>query len=86
MLPFRRVPLEEKLPEGLEALDATHLVVELGVGGDVEVVEDFPYLGQVLVLHLSPSSALLARRAWVGEQDLVDDDVADIDVLLGELD
>ena len=52
----------------------------------MEVVVDLLNLRQVLVLHASASLALGAVLAGVREQDLVDDDVVDVDLLLGQLD
>ena len=86
LLPFRRVSREQKLAEVSEVVEAAHFIVELRVHHEVEVVVYLLDLREVLVLHLAAGLALRAVLSGVGEQGLVDDDVVDVDFLLGELD
>ena len=51
----------------------------------MEIIEHLLDLTHVFVLHFSTSDTLLAIGVWIREQDLVNDDVTDIDVLLGKL-
>ena len=69
----------------LQAWDATHLIVQLGVDSQVEIIINLSYLGEVLLLHFTPCLTLTAVLLRIWEQDLVDDNVVDIDLLLGEL-
>jgi len=78
--------VEQELSEVSKVLDTTHLVVKLRVDWQVEVVINLCNLCEVLVLHLPTSLALAAVLGGVGEQDLVDYNVVDVDFLLGELD
>lgn len=69
-----------------EVIDATDLIIQLGIHYQVEVVVNFLDLSEVLVLHAAARLALLTVLSGVGEQDLIDHDVVDVDLLLGQLD
>ena len=86
LLPLRCVSFEEQLTEEPEVVHTANLVIKLRVDNEVEVIIDLLNLSEVLVLHASTSRALRAILRWVGEQDLVDDDVVNVDLLLGQLD
>lgn len=86
LLPLRCVPIEKQTSELLQQLESSYFLFKLGIHSDVKVVIYFLDLQQVLVLHFSPRKALLAGCSRVWEENLVDDDVPDIDLLLGELD
>jgi len=49
----------------------------------MEVIVDLLNLSQVLVLHLSPGYALLAGFMRIWEQHLVNNNVVNVDLLLG---
>ena len=51
----------------------------------MEIVVNFLDLSEVLVLHSAPCLALSAVLSWVWEQNLVNDNVVDVDLLLGKL-
>jgi hypothetical protein len=82
LLPFGLVAVEEQLAEFFETFDSAHLVVQLGVNRQVEVVVDLRDLSQVFVLHLASVLAFAAVLAGVGVENLVDHDVVDVDFLL----
>ena len=69
-----------------EGVHTTNLVVKLWVHYQVEVFVNLLNLGEVLVLHAAPGLALGAVLARVREEHLVDDNIVDVNVLLGELD
>jgi len=50
----------------------------------MEVIVDLLNLSQVLVLHLSPGYALLAGFMRIWEQHLVNNNVVNVDLLLGQ--
>jgi hypothetical protein len=50
----------------------------------MEIVVNLSDLSQILVLHLPSSHTLLACFVGVGEQNLVDNDVVNVDFLLCE--
>jgi hypothetical protein len=52
----------------------------------MEIIIDLSDLSQVLVLHLSPGDTLFAGFCGVGEQNLIDHDVVNVDLLLSQLD
>ena len=60
--PFRLVPIKQQGAKVLEMIKASHLLVELRVHRNVKIIINFLNLSQVLVLHLSPGSAL---STWV---------------------
>ena len=69
-----------------QVVHATNLVVKLRVHYKVEIFVDLLDLREVLLLHAAPCLALGAVLSWVREEHLVDDDVVNVNVLLGELD
>lgn len=85
-LPVGGVSVEEELAEVTQVVHSTHFVVQLRVHNQVEVVVDLLNLCEVLVLHAATSLALGAVLRRVGEKDLVDYNVVDVDLLLGQLD
>lgn len=80
------VALEEKLAVFLESVNASDLLVELRINDEMEVVIDLLNLSNVLVLHLPPGQAFPAWVFLFREADLVDNDVVDVDLKLGQLD
>ena len=52
----------------------------------MKVVVDFLDLSQIFVLHLATCYALFTILSWVGEQNLIDHDVVNVDLLLRKLD
>ena len=86
LIPFGSVSLEKQLAEKSEVVHATHLVVELWVDNQVEVIVNLLNLCEVLVLHLASGFALSAVLPRVREQNLVDYNVMDVDFLFGQLD
>jgi len=84
LLPFGSVTLEQKISKVLKVVNASDLVVKLGVDDQMEVVIDFLDLSKVFVLHLASCFAFGAVLGGVREKNLVDDDVMDIDLLLGK--
>ena len=67
-------------------VQATDFVVQLWVNDEMEIVIDLGNLSEVLFLHPSSGLAFGAVLRWIWEQNLVDNDVVDVDLLLGELD
>ena len=67
-------------------VQATDFVVQLWVNDEMEIVIDLGNLSEVLFLHSSSGLAFGAVLRWIWEQNLVDNDVVDVDLLLGELD
>ena len=51
----------------------------------MEVIKHLLNLTNILLLHLSPRDALFAIGSWIWEQHLINDNVSNIDILLGEL-
>ena len=80
------VTLEEQFSESSQILEASDLLIKLRVDDDVEVIVDLSNLSQVLVLHPSSCNTLFAIFGWVRETNLVNDDVADVDLLLCHFD
>jgi len=72
--------------ELFETLDPADLVVQLGINCQMEIVIDLCDLSQILVLHLPAGNALLAGFIRVGEQNLVDYNVVNVDFLFSEFD
>ena len=69
-----------------KVVHTTHFIVKLGVNNEMEIVINLLDLCEVLFLHSTASLALGAVLAGVGEQDLVDYNVVNVNLLLGELD
>ena len=51
----------------------------------MEIIVDFLNLDQIFILHFSSGCALFAGGVGVWEQNLVNNDVSDVDLLLGQL-
>jgi len=79
MSPGVLISFEKKFPELSQSVQASHLLVELGVHDQMEVVVDLVKLCDVFVLHLPSCEALSAWRCSLWEAHLVDYDVVDID-------
>ena len=86
LLPLWLITLEQEPAELLQQVKAAYLLVELRVDDDVEVVVNLLDLREVFVLHLPPCLTFLAVLGRVWEEHLIDDDILDVDLLLGELD
>jgi len=67
-------------------IHASDFVIELWIDHKMEVVINLLYLREVLVLHSATSPAFGAVLGGVREEHLVDYNVVDVDLLLGELD
>ena len=79
------IALEEKGAEVPEQVETSDFLVQLRVHHDVEVIIDLFDLNNVFILHLSSADAPLAGVLWFVEHDLVDDDVVNVYVELGQL-
>ena len=73
------------MSEVSKIVHATHFIVELGVDNQMEIVINLLDLCEILVLHSTASLALGAVLARVWEQDLVNNNVVNVNFLLGEL-
>lgn len=66
-------------------INATNLLVQHRIDSDVEIVVDFLNLDQVFILHFSTGLAFWAILRRVGEQNLVNNNISNINLLLGQL-
>ena len=73
------------MSEVSKIVHATHFIVELGVDNQMEIVINLLDLCEILVLHSTASLALGAVLAGVGEQDLVNNNVVNVNLLFGKL-
>ena len=51
----------------------------------MEIIVDFCYLSEVLLLHLAPRFTFATVLLWIREKNLVYDYIMDVDFLLGKL-
>ena len=79
------IAFEKELTELFKFLNTSYLLVELRVHREVEVIIYLIELRDVFVLHLSACSALPARVICLGEANLVDNNVVNIDFELSQL-
>ena len=86
LLPLWLISIEQQRAEVLEMLKSSDFCIKLWIDSNVEVIVNFLDLSQVLVLHLSSGSALLAWVCRIWEENLVNDDVSNVDFLLCKLD
>ena len=75
--------MQQHLAEPLQLLHASHLLVLQRHYHHVEILVQLQDLVEVLLLHLG--TCLAHPALIVGEQDLVDDDVVNVDVKLRQL-
>jgi len=75
--------LHQQLTKTLQFIDSPDLLVLQRHDANMEIFIQFQYLIQIFFLHFRPSLAHFALILW--EQDLVDDDVVDVDLELGQL-
>lgn len=74
---------QQQFAEALEFLRSSDFLLHEGHHGDVEVVVHVQDLVEILFLHFRPG---LAHTAGIlGEEHLVDDNVADVDFEGGQL-
>ena len=78
--------MEQELTEVPEVVHTSNLVIELWVNCKMEIIVNLLNLCEVLVLHSAASLTLGAVLAGIWKQDLVDYNVVDVDILLGQLD
>ena len=68
-----------------EVVHTSYLVIQLWVNRKMEVIVNLLNLCEVLVLHSATSYALGTVLGGVWEQNLVDYNVVDVNLLLGQL-
>jgi hypothetical protein len=78
--------MEQQITKMLKQFDSTHLLIKLWVDSDMEVIIDLLDLGQILILHFSSGSTLIAWIVWIWEKYLIDNNISNINFLFGKFD